>query len=72
MIYNVQLIIRMYMYIHYFHGFYVAISFLKYVIQNFYNGSSYIIHYFFINKQEQIEEKVYIIMDIDDDFIRVD
>ena len=58
MIYNVQLLIHMYMYIHYFHGFY--------------DGSSYIIHYFFINKQEQIEEKVYIIMDIDDDFIRVD
>ena len=60
------------MYIHYFHGFYVAMSFLKFVIQNFYDGSLYFIHYFFMNKQEQIEDKVYIIMDIEDDFIRVD
>ncbi len=67
-IYNIQYLLRLYLYLHYFYGVYVALSFLRYIIQNFYNGSLYILSYF-INEQGQIEDKSFIIEEIENDFI---
>ena len=68
MIYNIQYLLRLYLYLHYFHGIYVALSFLRYIIQNFYNGSIYILSYFRYD-QKQIEGKKIMIEEVDDEYL---
>ena len=69
MIYNIQLIIQFYLYLHYFHGVYVALSFLRFVIQNIYNGSCYILKIFEKKELKQLEDIQFKTNEIEDDFI---
>ena len=56
-----------YLYIHYFHGIYVAYSFMRYIIINVYDGSVWVIS--FLGKQpKQIEDRKYNIID-DEDYL---
>ena len=64
--YNFQYLLRLYIYLHYFHGIYVALSFLRYIIMNFYNGSIYILSFFSYDRK-QIEDKKIKIEEIDDE-----
>tara|TARA_B100001094_G_scaffold315390_1_gene355337 strand:- start:2350 stop:2577 length:228 start_codon:yes stop_codon:yes gene_type:complete len=69
MIYNIQLIIQFYFYLHYFHGVYVALSFLRFVIQNIYNGSCYILKIFEKKELKQIKDIQFESNEIENDFI---
>ncbi len=72
MIYNLQLIIQLYLYLYYFHGVYVALSFLKYVIKNCYDCSIYIISYFKSDEYKQIDDIKIEMNEIEDNFIILD
>ena len=69
MIYNIQLIIQFYFYLHYFHGVYVALSFLRFVIQNIYNGSCYLLKLFEKEELKQLKDIQFETNEIENDFI---
>ena len=68
--YNLQYLLRLYIYLHCFHGIYVSLSFLRYIITKFYNGSLYIYLYFY-DVQKQIEDKKIKIEEIDDEYLMI-
>jgi len=67
---NIHNLLRLYIYLHYFHGIYVALSFIRYIIENLYNGSIYIISYFQYDIDiKQINDKKIEIEEIDDGYL---
>ena len=71
MIYDIQLIIKIYFYLHYFHGIYVALSFLRFIISKTYDIGYYLIQLFKKNENPQILDIQYNIDEIEDEYLLI-